>query len=714
MKQRLYILLIALLSLATRAQAENITLELYDSQAWTDNIESVLQVLVNNKILTAEKDGKNIVFLKNGKKLFGVEVDKSNNKIIRVPPTVIPSIDSFGAVISGDRYRVNFSVVINSTTFPNTKFRTYVKSFDTETRLSPGRLTSSECNAVTEIDVSSQEIDDLRGVEYFTKLTKLTASQNLLTKLDVSQNTALTYLDCANNQLTKLDVTNNTKVIYLGINNNQLTDVDLSKNTALNYLDCFYNQLKELDLSNNKALGTVYCFKNQLSSLNVSGCTALSCLVCNENQLTELDVSKNKELNSLSIFSNKIRAAEMEVLVNGLPEVSGENEFYVYNGEGDGNEMTPAQVETAKKKGWNVKMSVDGSWIDFTGFVIVDELNFPDKNFRDYVTTNFDTEKSTPGRLTKAECENAKEIDVDNFFYPDKQIESLKGVEHFTKLTDLNCSSNKLTELDVSKNTALMSLKCTSNKLMELDLSKNTALEYLSCYGNQLKELDVSNNTKLTELYCNKNQLSSLDVSNNTALSVLGFSENQLTEIDLSKNAELKTLDCQNNLLTSLDVSNNTALGYLSISNNQLTTLDLSNNKMLGILDCFHNNIQGAGMSALVNNLPKNNIDATFYIYVAPESNLMTRIQAQIAIEKGWKPQKWSEISNKWVDYFGEVVAGDANGDGEVTADDVNVVCAYILGLLPDDQPFDEESADVSNDGTVDIVDVTRLIELVK
>ena len=119
-------------------------------------------------------------------------------------------------------------------------------------------------------------------------------------------------------------------------------------------------------------------------------------------------------------------------------------------------------------------------------------------------------------------------------------------------------------------------------------------------------------------------------------------------------------------------------------------------------------------MSALVNNLPKNNIDATFYIYVAPESNLMTRIQAQIAIEKGWKPQKWSEISNKWVDYFGEVVAGDANGDGEVTADDVNVVCAYILGLLPDDQPFDEESADVSNDGTVDIVDVTRLIELVK
>ena len=52
-------------------------------------------------------------------------------------------------------------------------------------------------------------------------------------------------------------------------------------------------------------------------------------------------------------------------------------------------------------------------------------------------------------------------IDYTNDFHEDyqeydgREIESLKGIEYFTALTKLNCRSNKLTSLDVSKNIAL-------------------------------------------------------------------------------------------------------------------------------------------------------------------------------------------------------------------------------------------------------------------
>lgn len=211
MEKRLFILLIAILAIVTGTKAA--TIELYDGQKWTDNIETVLKVLVDNRILETEKVGKNIVFSRNGKRLFGVEVDKLGNQVIRVPQTVIPSIDSFGALILGERYKVNFSVVINSTTFPDSKFRAYVKDFDTDTRLSPGRLTASECEAVKKIEVGGNEITSLKGVEYFTNLEMLRCNNNQLEELDVSKNTELYLLNCSLNQLSTLDVSKNTKTV---------------------------------------------------------------------------------------------------------------------------------------------------------------------------------------------------------------------------------------------------------------------------------------------------------------------------------------------------------------------------------------------------------------------------------------------------------------------------------------------------------------------
>ena len=189
----------------------------------------------------------------------------------------------------------------------------------------------------------------------------------------------------------------------------------------------------------------------------------------------------------------------------------------------------------------------NGIAVQSTG-VAIDNNNFPDANFRTIVE-GFDTNNDSS--LSDTEIAAVKKI---NCFR--KRITNLKGIEYFTSLNNLWCAENKLTALDVSKNTALTDLYCSSNQLTTLDVSKNTALTDLDCGRNQLTTLDVSKNTALTYLSCGYNQLTTLDVSKNTALTYLSCRNNQLTTLDVSKNTALTKLSCDNNQLTSLDVSN--------------------------------------------------------------------------------------------------------------------------------------------------------------
>ena len=222
--------------------------------------------------------------------------------------------------------------------------------------------------------------------------------------------------------------------------------------------------------------------------------------------------------------------------------------------------------------------------------VAIDPTNFPDANFRTYVST-FDTDNDD--RLTTAELAAVKSMRLIR-----RSIGDLKGIEHFTALTKLLCQNNQLTSLDVSKNTALEELDCGDNQLTSLDVSANTALKQLYCMNNPLTALDVSANTALTDLNCINTQLASLDVSANTALTSLLCGDNQLTSLDVSKNTALTSLLCAKNQLASLDVSKNTALEELSCWGNQLTSLDVSANTALKDLDCGQNQLTSLDLSA--------------------------------------------------------------------------------------------------------------------
>ena len=199
-------------------------------------------------------------------------------------------------------------VTIDNTNFPDANFRTVVKKFDTNQDSS---LSDTEIAAVKKINCSNKGITNLKGIEYFTSLNILWCTDNQLTALDVSENTALTKLNCCFNKLTSLDVSKNTALTILECNANRLTSLDVSKNTALTELNCSVNKLTALDVSKNTALTELYCNDNQLTSLDVSKNTALISLSCVCNQLTSLDVSKNTALTKLNCSINKLTALDV-------------------------------------------------------------------------------------------------------------------------------------------------------------------------------------------------------------------------------------------------------------------------------------------------------------------------------------------------------------------------------------------------------------------
>ena len=157
--------------------------------------------------------------------------------------------------------------------FPDEVFCDYVfVNFDTD---GDGFLSDEECNAVTEINVRTDNIESLQGIEFFSNLEKIvafpTVSGGPLCALDVSNNPALNYLNVTGNQLIGgLDVSNNPELNTLICANCGLTSLDLTKNTKLSQLTCADNQFVEIDISRNPELKSVSVNHNHISALDDS------------------------------------------------------------------------------------------------------------------------------------------------------------------------------------------------------------------------------------------------------------------------------------------------------------------------------------------------------------------------------------------------------------------------------------------------------------
>ncbi|MBR1713233.1 MAG: Cna B-type domain-containing protein, partial [Alloprevotella sp.] len=94
--------------------------------------------------------------------------------------------------------------------------------------------------------------------------------------------------------------------------------------------------------------------------------------------------------------------------------------------------------------------------------IAINETNFPDPAFRQYIAETFDTDPDVEGWLIPEEIEAARRMDVSGL-----GISDLTGVEHFTALEALDCSQNSLTELNLAQNGMLTELYCYLNGIAD-------------------------------------------------------------------------------------------------------------------------------------------------------------------------------------------------------------------------------------------------------
>ena len=218
------------------------------------------------------------------------------------------------------------------------------------------------------------------------------------------------------------------------------------------------------------------------------------------------------------------------------------------------------------------------------GYIAINEKNFPDENFRDYVAEEWD--KNHDKYFSPSEIASAKWISCDN-----KEISNLKGIEFFTNIWLLECYYNNLTTIDLSHNKNLSYINCHHNQLNELDVSGLPLLETFYCGHNALPSIDVSKNEKLEDFDCQDNHLDTLNVSQNKELVKLSCGTNNLTELDVRENKKLKELSCYESKLSNLDLRNQTELEVLKCWKNPLSVLDVSANTKLKTLFVSNTNL---------------------------------------------------------------------------------------------------------------------------
>lgn len=416
---------------------------------------------------------------------------------------------------SNPGYFTGVKVAINSTNFPDDYFRSEVISLDLN---EDGVLDIEEIGETTTLDLThSGKIQDLTGIGYFTELEELIVTGNKLATMDLTFSKKLSKIYCQCNQIqgegmdrlvTKLPtVQNGVIVVY--------------DNTYPSAPDCNEMTPEQVTIANEKGWKVEIYDEQQSKNRETAGYwlinttrfpdanfrTALSQQdFCCSGALTVEDVNiwdildingndiKNPKgielftkLRYLHCHQNLIRGTNMDILIESLPKRQNKDGVIIvadidkrYYTEG--NEMTPEQVQKASAKGWTTHWYYDNEEEVTKGFVRVDNVNFPDEVFLDYVRSELDCHEGQDHIL------DIEELALDEIIVEDMGIYWLQGIQFFTELEALLCSDNYLANLSLKKCTKLKRLECRNNQLQELDFSNTPQITYIDCAMNMIKK----------------------------------------------------------------------------------------------------------------------------------------------------------------------------------------------------------------------------------
>ncbi len=421
------------------------------------------------------------------------------------------------------------------TAIPDANFEARLEALGYDDISADGQVPTALIETVTTLDLNSQNITDITGIESFTALEELYAVLNTFTSLDLTNNPALKILWTKFTPIATLNISANTNLEQLVCSFNNLSSLDVSTNTLLTYLECNNNSIATLDVATNTALLDLRCGNNGLTSIDLTTNTLVTTFWCQENSITSLDLTNQANLTSFTGNDNSLTSLDIR---NG-------NNTNITNFVATNNpslsciQVDDATYSTTNWAGIDVTTSFSTTYCNYTAI--------PDANFEAALEVLGYDDISGDGQVPTILIETVGTLDVG-----EENISNLTGIEDFAALTSLRCHNNSIQNLDLSNNTLLNYIKCDDNNMDTINFGTNANFEELIGFGNDFTSIDFSNLPSLRKISIFNNELTELDLSNNPALVFIRLDNNNLTYLNVKNGANTNITTFNANLNTNL------------------------------------------------------------------------------------------------------------------------------------------------------------------
>lgn len=153
-----------------------------------------------------------------------------------------------------------------------------------------GEIQVSEAHKIWWLNITSQDMTSLQGVESFTNLRSLWARYMPITSINVTPLTLLEEFYCNGNNFTTINISSLVNLKRFNCGQNKLTGLDISGLDKLEVLQCDGVGLKSLDISGHTSLKNIQISDSDLTSIDLRGMVNLEELSINYNEITSIDL----------------------------------------------------------------------------------------------------------------------------------------------------------------------------------------------------------------------------------------------------------------------------------------------------------------------------------------------------------------------------------------------------------------------------------------
>ena len=537
--------------------------------------------------------------------------------------------------------------------FPSQYFRNYVKQFDTDNN---GVLSRQEVEAVTAIDLSNNNIYNMKGVEYFTNLETLNCSNCSLlatAKLDLSKNLKLTSLNCSDNtRLMPPDLSKNTKLTTLNCSNCGLNDEAVHAliallpaalassdarftlcNTASDATESnsFHITAADLNALTNDKQWKLYSVNGNSATQLAEDVLTIDAAFFPDDTFRDYVLKNTIDQNTdrLLTLTEAQRIQSISLTNKGITDFTGIAHFPslkffdCYGNTGltildvsKNAALTKLRCQDCRLQILDIagtsltELRCDGNQLDNDATSMLfsklpDRTGDAQKAKLTYTNGNDGNYKPTQAQLLAADERNWQVVGSDGTPLTILSSVEINAMNFPDELFRQYVSNNFDTDGDgwlspvEMENVKSITFEGWNDEFVNdlKGIEFFTSLTHLWCTWQSFTELDLSKNTMLEELFLQENALTTLKLSAAQSLRTFNVDWCGLSELDLSGYSKLKELTCGANKLHTLKLDGCTALATLTCNGNHLSELNLSDCAALKKLECQSNNLTSLDLS---------------------------------------------------------------------------------------------------------------------